>query len=102
LSVKVSVPFTGPAADGVKTSCSVQATLTASVAPHEFVAIVKPLLAVTLEIVSGRPPLLVSVSVCGVEVRPTPVARNVTVAGLNETPGGATPTPMSETLCVRN
>jgi len=63
LSVKVSVPFTGPAVVGVKTICSVQLLLTASVAPHEFVAIVKPLLATMFEIASGRPPLLVSVSV---------------------------------------
>ncbi len=102
LSVKVSVPFTGPATDGVKTICNAQLLLTAIVVPHEFVAMVKPLLATTLEMVSGRPPLLVSVSVCGCDVRPTPVAVNVTVAGLNETPGGATPTPLSATLCVRN
>lgn len=102
LSVKVSVPFAGPAAVGVNTSCNVQFVFTASVAPQELVAIVKPPLAATPATASGRPPLLVSVSVCGKDVSPTPVAGNVTVAGLSETPGGAAPTPLSKTPCVRN
>jgi hypothetical protein len=102
LSVRVTVPLTVPEADGVNTTCSVQLLLTASVAPQVLVAMGKPLLAAMFEMTNGRPPLLVSVSVCGSEERPTPVTGNAMLKGVSETPGGATPTPLSETLCERN
>ena len=99
LSVSVSAPVMLPAEEGLKTSCSVHAALTASVEPQVLVAITKPALAVMLEIVSGSPPLLVSVSVCGVDVRPTPTLPKAIEAGLRETPGGATPVPVMATVC---
>jgi len=101
LSVRVSVPESGPAMVGVKAICSVQAALTASVAPQGFAAIVKLGEAVALEIVSGTLPLFVSVIAWAAEVRPLPVAANVRVAGLREMPGGATALPVMETVCER-
>jgi hypothetical protein len=45
----------------------------------------------------------VSVTVCAALVAPTAVAPNaIAPTGDNETPGGATPIPLSATLCVRN
>lgn len=52
--------------------------------------------------VSAEPPLLLSVSVCGSAVSPTPVAGNVSDTGVSETPGGAMPMPDSATVCDRN
>jgi len=101
LSVRVSVPESGPAMVGVKTICNVQAALTASVAPQGFAAIVKLDEIVALEIVSGTLPLFVSVIAWAADVRPLPVAANVTVAGLRETPAGAIAVPVMETVCER-
>src|ERR1700761_4153039 len=90
-SVSVSVPLTAPAAAGVKTMTRLQEDAAASVEPQLLDAIWKPALIAMLEMCSARPPLLVSVSVCAGELRPTPVAGKVSDAGLSDTPAGATP-----------
>ena len=63
LSAKVIVPAMGPGVDGEKTICKAQAVLMASDAPQVLVAMLKPVVMAMLVRVSGRPPLLVSVSV---------------------------------------
>ena len=63
LSVSVTAAATGPAAIGAKTICKAHAAPTASVLAQVVVAIVNPAPTAKLEIASGRPPLLVSVSV---------------------------------------
>jgi hypothetical protein len=95
LSVRVRVPDSGPAAVGANSIVIAQAAFAARVVVQALEAMVKPALAVIAEIVSGRPPLLVRVSVCGWVVRPTPVAAKLSDAGLSETPGGAMPVPES-------
>src|SRR5579875_900717 len=96
-SVSVSVPLTPPAVDGAKTTVSVQLALGATTEPQLLDASMKPALMAALATCSGRPPLLVSVSVCGGAVRPTPVAGKLSDVGVSDTPGGATPMPVSVT-----
>jgi hypothetical protein len=48
------------------------------------------------------PPLFVSVTVCAAVLNPTPVAANAEIdTGDSDTPAGATPTPLSATVCER-
>src|SRR5580658_3102930 len=101
-SVRVSVPETAPAVVGEKTMTRLQLVVGASVELHVEDAIIKPGLSAVFARCSGRPPLLVSVSVCAGALRPTPVAGKLSDAGLSETPGGATPVPLSATVCERN
>ena len=98
LSVTVSVPESGPAMVGVNAICSMQAALTANVAPHGFEVMVKLDEIVALEIVSGTLPLFVRVIAWAAEVRPLPVAANARVVGLRETPVGAIAVPVMETV----
>ena len=102
LSVSVSVPVRGPALVGANTIDKVQAAFTASVAAQVLVTMLNAGLMLMPEMLSVRPPLLVSVSVCASELRPTPVAAKLSALGLSETPGGATPMPLSKTVCERN
>src|SRR5215469_1764989 len=96
-SVSVSVPLAAPALVGEKTTTRLQLVDGASEEPQVEDAIMKPALRAVLARCSGRPPLLVSVSVCAGALRPTPVAGKLSDAGLSETPGGATPVPLSAT-----
>ncbi len=72
-----------------------QAVLTARVVVQELSAMAKPGLTATLEMVSGRPPLLVRVRVCASAVSPTPVGGKLSETGVSETPGPAMPMPVS-------
>jgi hypothetical protein len=65
-------------------------------------AMAKSPLTAMVSIESGVPPLLVRVTVCGEEPRPTPVAgKLIPKRGESETPGGAMPVPLSVTVCAR-
>src|SRR5277367_4926557 len=100
----VRTPERGPPADGMKTTCMVQAVFTARVAPQLLLpgTMEKSPVSAVLCKRSGTPPLFVSVTVCAAEVRPTPVFGKVTVEnGASDTPGGATPVPLSVTVWVR-
>jgi hypothetical protein len=104
VSETVSEPLRVPPAVGRKTTCIVHASPTASTLPHELLpgTIVKSPVIATVPMERGRPPLFVSVTVCGAELKLTPVAgKLIPNSGDNETPGGATPVPLSATLCDR-
>ena len=79
-----------------------QAAPTASEVAQVVVAIVKFGESVVLKRVSGRPPLLVRVTVCDGEASETPVLGKLTAKGESETPGGATPVPLRYMVCERN
>src|SRR5580698_3823976 len=98
-SVRVSVPETAPSAVGEKTMTRLQLVVAASVEPHVEEAIIKPGRIAVFARCSGRPPLLVSVSVWAGALRPTPVAGKLSDLGLRDTPGGATPVPLTATVC---
>src|SRR5580658_7250392 len=97
-SVRVSVPETAPAMVGEKTTTRLQLAAGESVELHVEDAIMKSALRAVFARCSGRPPLLVSVSVCAGALRATPVPGKLSDAGLSETPGGATPVPLSDTV----
>jgi hypothetical protein len=104
LSVMVRVPVRGPAAVGVNASCRVQAAATARVAGQLSVpgTMAKSPVTVVLLMTRGRPPLLVRVTMGERAVMPTPVlGKLMAVVGERETPGGATPVPVSERVWVR-
>jgi hypothetical protein len=101
----VSEPARAPPAVGRKAICMVQASPTASVLPQVLLpgTMAKSPLIATVAMERGRPPLFVSVTVCGAELSETPVAgKLIPNNGDNETPGGATPVPLSATVCERN
>ena len=104
LSTMVRVPLRRPLVVGVKTTATVQAVSGASETEQVLpvAASWKSPVRVMLWIRSGRPPLLVRVRICGVEVAVTPVEGKVTVvAGRSEMPGGAMAVPESVTAWVR-
>ena len=100
LSCTLNEPVRPPATVGVKTTCTMHAFPTPRVVPQLFppVAMPKSPATATPSMVSTALPLLVNVTVCGVEARPTPIAPNVSaLAGDKDTPAGATPMPFSVT-----
>jgi hypothetical protein len=102
LAVRVNTPVSGPGVVGLKTICRVQLALTASVVLQVLAARLKLAAMAGAASVSGRPPLLVRVSVWAGLARPTPVAAKVSVVGVSETPGGAAPVPVRAMVWVRN
>jgi hypothetical protein len=104
LDEMVSAPVRAPPVVGVKAICSVHAAATASVLPHVFepATMAKSPLIASVAMERATPPLLANVTVCGAELRPTPVAGKVMPkSGESETPAGATPVPLSVIVCVR-
>ncbi len=92
----VNEPLRTPPAVGRKAICIVQASPTASVPPQVLLpgTMAKSPVIATVAIERGRPPLFVSVTVCGAELSETPVAgKLIPNSGDKETPGGATPCP---------
>src|ERR1700743_3826498 len=83
-SVSVSVPVTAPAVVGEKTTTRLQLAAGSSAEPQVEEATMNPELSAVLVRCSGRPPLLVRVSVCAGALRPTPVAGKLSDAGLSE------------------
>ena len=96
--MRLSDPVRDPGAAGAKNITMVQAWPTFSVTPQVLEAIAKSPFTVGGVNVSGTPPLLVTVTVCGAEFRPTPVVAKEIVPGVTEIPGGAMPVPPSETV----
>jgi hypothetical protein len=104
LSAMIKVPVRGPPADGVKTTCMVQADPMARFAPQLLVpaAMKKSPVMTGLWSDSGALLLLVSVMVAGAADRLTPVAGKLRVlVGERETPGGAIPLPLRGIVCAR-
>jgi len=101
LSLNVTVPVRTPATVGVNTTCTVQTPAGANVLPQVLppASKLKSPLAAIPATVSGTPPLFVRVTVCDGATKPTPTAPKLNPpTGDSETPGGASPIPLNETV----
>jgi hypothetical protein len=99
LSVKVSVPVSGPAEPGAKLTFSVQLLPGASgETATQFPAAVKLVVTATVPTNKGAPPVLVTVTVCGLLlVVPTTWLPKLRLMGEREAVAGVRPVPLRET-----
>src|ERR1700722_1441196 len=94
----VTVPFSGPAVEGVKTTLTLQLA-PAPIEPEQLVVLVKLLVVATDAMLTAAVPVLVKTTVCASEDVLINCPPNRSCPTLSDAPG-TTPAPINETVCV--